>query len=1026
MPTRYFRRTFLSAVMCALTLASVVHAQDGSTKPILPINGPPPPTPENTTQDPGTTVTAKDPGFGGYSTGGAVETYNGIKVTNLEGVSVSANRAPAAKTGENPNGNKDVAGEPVQLSSGTKIDTEVDFALPGEMGLTYVRYYNSTAGYPFGRQWTDNLDYLLDDTCDGATSDSGRPICHQITIYHPDGSTLIFSGMPATTTAQYVELGGGLASLIYNADGTYTLHDEDSTTQVYTGGIYGQIQSLKDVSGVGWTFAYSAPPATMPTSGTTTYSSTVTVTHTNGQVMTRTGTETYTVGGVSGHSFSGTTTVNDSAGHVYTYTGAAGGGIDTVTFPGVNPTVISYKYLPNTGLLTEVDYNGVPHDYTTYDTSQSLYNETGPVSSTYFADGSQTTTMSYVMAANGAGPASATVTNALGHTTVNTYGAGSTIVGGINQLLSVSDTAVADGPATTYTRAYDGNGHLTQTVDNNGNTHTYTYAANGQLQTETEASGTAIARTTDYVWDPNATLNRLLSVTVEGWSKTVYTYYEGNRLATVAVTNLTGTGTANQTLTTTYTYVLYPSGLVQTKTVAHPSPNNTDTDTYNYDALGNLTSSADGLGHTTTYTSYNLLGEPGAVTGPNGDETDYTYDARGRVTTKTTHPYGIAGTWMYSYDGFGLLSSVTTPDGDVTTTTRNAESQITSIVRNDKDGASTEHFSRDALGDITWHTVARGGTIAQAESASYDALGRVYDGLGTNSQVVAYTYDGNGNTLTATDALGDETLSQYDALDRVSQTTRTTGAVPVIVPPPPPEAGVPVITLPASDTTGTYTVSWTAVNTATSYTLQEQQNGGVWTTVQATAATSFAVSGKANGNYGYRVQACTSGGCAPFSAVSTINEDVGGAAPSPIPALDGFAYTSGYEIPNLKTGYAEIGVDIAGGTTWEVFTQTPAAAAPVVVLSGAVPTGAVTVQYTWTLVGPPSGDVGAGGAVTNPATSPMAISGNPSSNYATGTFGDQSGSRGDTYQVTVDFFDAAGNHISHSVCTLTAETDGSV
>ncbi len=1018
MSTRCIQRILLSSAIGALTLASAdIHAQVGGVNTIKQINGP--------TNIPQVSVTAQDPHFDGYSTGGiATTSYNGRSITNLEGVSVSANRAPSTKTGKNPNGEKDVVAEPVQLSSGTKIDTETDFALPGEMGLTYVRYYNSTAGYPFGRTWTDNLDYLLDDSCKGVTNDNGQPNCHQITIYHPDGSTLIFSGQPATTTAQYVEQGGGIATLTYNADGTYTLHDEDTTTQVYTGGIYGQIQSLKDVSGVGWTFAYSAPPATMPTSGTTTYTSTVTVTHTNGQVMTRTGTETYTVGGVSGHSYSGTTTVNDSAGHVYTYAGAAGGGIDTVTYPGTNPTVISYKYLPGTGLLTEVDYNGVPHDYTTYDTSKSLYNDTGPVTGTYMADGSQATTMSYVLAGNYAGPASATVTNALGHTTVNTYGAGSTIVGGVNQLLSVSDAAVADGPATTYTRAYDSNGNLNKTVDNNGNTHAYNYAANGQLQTETEASGTAVARTTDYVWDPNVTLNRLLSVTVEGWSRTAYTYDGTNRLATVAVTNLTGTGAANQTLTTTYAYVLYPSGLVQTMTVTHPSPNNTDTDTYNYDALGNLTAMADGLGHTTTYTNYNLLGEPGEVTGANGDKTDYTYDARGRVVTKTTYPY-FTGTWNYGYDGFGLLSSVTTPDGEVTTTTRNAEGQVTSIVRNDKDGDSTEHFARDANGDITWHTVTRGDTLAQAESASYDALGRVYDSLGTNAQVTAYTYDGNGNTLTMTDALGNETLKQYDALNRVSQITRTTGAVPVIVPPPPPEDGIPVITLPASDTTGTYTVSWTAVNTATSYTLQEQQNGGAWNTVQATAATSWTASGKANGNYGYRVQACTSGGCAPFSAISTINEDIAGGAPSPIPGLDGYSHTAGYEIPDLKTGYAEIGFDITGGTTWEVFTTTPAAQ-HVVALSGAVPSGAVTVQYTWTLVGPPDGDTGAAGTVYNPATSPVAVSGNPTTDYATGTFNDHSGSRGDTYQLTVDFFDAAGNHISHSVCTLTAETDGSV
>lgn len=1014
MPSRVFQCTFVLAVAYALSLGSVVHAQD-SVQTIKQINGPTnlPPVPVN------------GPCSGCYS---SVSDIPGVQnarlnVTNFQPVYVSTNRAPTTKTSENPNGKDDVKGEPVQLSSGTKIITETDFALPGEMGLAYVRYYNSTAGYPFGRQWTDNLDYLLDDTCRGATSNSGQSDCRQVTIYHPDGSTLIFSGVPASTTAQYVEQGGGIATLAYNANGTYTLHDEDTTVQVYTGGIYGQIQSIKDLSGVGWTFSYSAPPATMPTSGTITYTSIVTVTHSNSQVMTRIGTESYTVGGVSGHSFSGTTRVTDPDNHNYTYFGVSGGGIDSVTFPG--STVIHYTYLPGTGLLTEVDYNGVPHDYTTYDTSKSLYNATGPVSSTYLADGSQLTTMSYVLASNGAGPVSATVTNALGHTTVNTYGAGATINGGINQLLSVSDTATSDGPATSHTRAYDSNGHLTQTVDNNGNVHTYNFATNGQLQTETEAYGTAVARTTNYTWDPNASLNRLTSKTIVGWSTTTYTYNANNRLASVSTTNLTGTGTANQTLTTHYTYSLYHSGLVQMKKVTHPSPNNSNTDTYTYDTRGNLTSVANGLGQTTTYNNYTLLGEPGAVIGPNGDETDFTYDARGRIVTKTTHPYGIAGTWYYGYDGFGLPNSVTTPDNEVATTTRNAEGQVTSIVRNDKDGESTENFARDADGDITSHTISRGGTLYQAESASYDATGRTYETLGMNGQVQAHTYDSNGNLLSTTDALGNEIANQYDALDRVTQRTRTVGAVPVVVPPPPPEAGIPELTLQAISNTGAYTVSWTAVNTATTYTLQEQQNGGPWNTIQATAATAFAASGKPNGSYGYRVQACTTGGCSPWSSVSTIIVDVAGAAPSPIPGLDGYNHIAAYEIPDLKTGFAEIGFDITGGTTWEVFTSTPSAQHDVV-LSGTLPAGAVTVQYTWTLVGVPSGDTGAGGSVYNPAASPTAVSGNPSTDYATSSVNDQSGSRGNTYQLTVDFFDAAGNHISHSVCTLTAETDGSV
>jgi len=78
-----------------------------------------------------------------------------------------------------------------------------------------------------------------------------------------------------------------------------------------------------------------------------------------------------------------------------------------------------------------------------------------------------------------------------------------------------------------------------------------------------------------------------------------------------------------------------------------------------------------------------------------------------------------------------------------------------------------------------------------------------------------------------------------------------------------PPTGVPTLTAPANSTNGSYTISWTAVSTATSYTLQESVNGGgSWTQVQANGNTSWPTSGRGNGNYSYRVQACNVGGCA--------------------------------------------------------------------------------------------------------------------------------------------------------------------
>jgi YD repeat-containing protein len=80
----------------------------------------------------------------------------------------------------------------------------------------------------------------------------------------------------------------------------------------------------------------------------------------------------------------------------------------------------------------------------------------------------------------------------------------------------------------------------------------------------------------------------------------------------------------------------------------------------------------------------------------------------------------------------------------------------------------------------------------------------------------------------------------------------------------------PSLSVPASSYNGSYSVSWTSVATATSYVLQEQVNGGGWTTVQNANATGWSTSGRGAGGYGYRVQACAAAGCGPWSNTGTI------------------------------------------------------------------------------------------------------------------------------------------------------------
>jgi len=153
--------------------------------------------------------------------------------------------------------------------------------------------------------------------------------------------------------------------------------------------------------------------------------------------------------------------------------------------------------------------------------------------------------------------------------------------------------------------------------------------------------------------------------------------------------------------------------------------------------------------------AHTLLGEPGHVAGPNGDATDFTYDARGHILTKTTYPNGTAATWNYAYDAFGLLYTLTGPDGQVTTWNRNPSSmRVSTVTHNDKDGLSTDGYSYDANGDVIERTMSRGGVVALDEIAHYDALGRIYQRVGQHGQSITYAYDGNGNPLSITNAVG--------------------------------------------------------------------------------------------------------------------------------------------------------------------------------------------------------------------------------------------------------------------------------
>lgn len=86
----------------------------------------------------------------------------------------------------------------------------------------------------------------------------------------------------------------------------------------------------------------------------------------------------------------------------------------------------------------------------------------------------------------------------------------------------------------------------------------------------------------------------------------------------------------------------------------------------------------------------------------------------------------------------------------------------------------------------------------------------------------------------------------------------------VLVPP-----AAPALNAPAGSNSPQYVVGWTAAPTATGYVLEESANSGVWTQVYNGAALSTSLTGRGNGSYRYRAQACNSSGCGDYSGIAT-------------------------------------------------------------------------------------------------------------------------------------------------------------
>jgi len=198
------------------------------------------------------------------------------------------------------------------------------------------------------------------------------------------------------------------------------------------------------------------------------------------------------------------------------------------------------------------------------------------------------------------------------------------------------------------------------------------------------------------------------------------------------------------------------------------------------------------------------------------------------------------------------------------------------------------------------------GSIAVSWAASATATSyTLQQRLGAGSWGTVYTGAAASSTHSVT-ASGSYTYQVQACNASGCSAFKASSAVAVTVPP----ASAPSLSVPASSGSGSYTVSWSAVTGATSYTMQEQVNGGSWATIQASSATSKALSGKSNGTYGYRVQGCNGGGCGPWSSTGTITVAL-------VPAVPTGAYVENYMTTKVEGNRAHWNA-VTGATRYEV------------------------------------------------------------------------------------------------------------
>lgn len=645
-------------------------------------------------------------------------------------------------------------GDAVNITNGNMHTTpQRDFYLKGAgLNIDFYRVYNSQKDEngPMGYGWMHNYGLNISEGADGTirlTREDGKAL-----YFTPDGNGGYLPPRGSGTT---------LSEDTSEPDKQYLYTSEEGKAYYFNNS--GLLRYIEDQKGSTITLDYN-PVTSLLESIADDYERTITLNYNvNGKID----------------------SIDYSTGTLATYIYDLNDNLIEVIYPDGNSIIYEYNDCNDPHNLTaSIDGNGntaSSHTYDTYDRAITAFEGNSYLGFTYDPANMRTTVTDL-----NTGQA-ATIT-------YNEHGV-STAVDGV---------CIGCGGAVQSTWDTSGNNlnRLTRTDRNGIITHYDNYGSRGNPGIVTDAYGTPEERITYYTYHPF--LNTPLAITRksvlkdDGYKVTTYDYDgDGNDIPnenpTGNIYRVIEEGYKKYFFLTTYQYVTHYTynEFGQILRIDGPREDSVlDLTVFNYylnhpDAGNNR-----GQLHTIfrspqsviTYSNYDAYGNVGRITDPNGNHTDFTYDARGRIETITQVEAGPGGADIvteYFYDGAGNIDYIRLPKGNIVDYGYDAANRLTSITRRLGPDASSEAIdsityeyddSGNRLAEKYWEGEANTGTLTRKTEMEYDEFNRLWKVFDPETGGFSeYLYDPNGNRTDFYDANGKWTQYLYDNLNRLRQ-----------------------------------------------------------------------------------------------------------------------------------------------------------------------------------------------------------------------------------------------------------------